>query len=666
MFRKPTYEELKQRVKQLEKEATELSRVEEEFKLERDKLQTLMDGLAHAKIGIDIIGIDYGVLYQNKFLQERFGILTGQLCYEKYMGLKKPCNFCPMIKAVRNNKVESVELAGEDRRNYELISAPLPEPDGTVVKAIEVVRDITDRKQAVEAIRESEERYRNLANSLPQIVFETDETGNLTFTNHNAFYVFGYTEDDFAKGLNAIQMLIPDDQNRAMVNILKVLSGESLGGIEYTAMRKDGSTFPVAIHSNPIVSEGKTKGLRGIIIDLTDRKREEAEKKKLEAQLLRAHKMEALGTLAGGVAHDLNNILSGIVSYPELLLMDLHEDSPLRKPILTIKKSGERAAAIVQDLLTLARRGVVATEVTNLNQIIDNYIKSPECEKLKEFHPGVKIESDLEINLLNVMGSPVHLLKTVMNLVSNAAEAMPDGGDIFISSRSEYIDRPIRGYDDVKEGDYVILSVSDTGVGILPENIERIFEPFYTKKVMGRSGTGLGMAVVWGTVKDHRGYIDVQSTEGKGTTFTIYFPVTRKEITGREEAVPVEEHMGKGESILVVDDVEEQREIASGILKKLGYSVTTVPCGEDAVDYLKDNSADLIVLDMIMDPGIDGLETYKRILELHPRQKAIIASGFSETDRVKEAQRLGAGQYIKKPYTLQKIGLAIKKELDKL
>ena len=182
---------------------------------------------------------------------------------------------------------------------------------------------------------------------------------------------------------------------------------------------------------------------------------------------------------------------------------------------------------------------------------------------------------------------------------------------------------------------------------------------------MGRSGTGLGMAVVWGTVKDHKGYINVQSTEGKGTTFTLYFPITRKEVSRDKSLISIEDYMGKGESILVVDDVEEQREIAYRILKKLGYSVTSVSSGEEAIDYMKNNSADLLILDMIMDPGIDGLDTYKQILELHLGQKAIIASGFSETNRVKEAQRLGAGAYVKKPHILEKIGLAVRTELDK-
>jgi CheY-like chemotaxis protein len=364
------------------------------------------------------------------------------------------------------------------------------------------------------------------------------------------------------------------------------------------------------------------------------------------------------------VAHDLNNILSGIVSYPELILLDLPEDSPLRESILTIQESGHKAATIVQDLLTLARRGVAVTEVVNLNQIIFKYLKSPEYKKMRSFYHEVQVKTNLETDLLNIIGSPVHLSKTIMNLVSNAVESMPEGGTIFIRTGNRYIDMPIKGYDDVKEGDYAVLIISDTGTGISSDDLPRIFEPFYTKKVMGRSGTGLGMSVVWGTVRDHKGYIDIQSTEGKGTTFTIFFPVTREKPAKDKSRLSIEDYMGKGQSILVVDDVKEQRKIASGMLEKLGYSVAAVSSGEEAVEYMKTSSADLLILDMIMDPGIDGLETFKRILKRYPGQKAIIASGFSETDRVKEAQDLGAGEYIKKPYTLEKIGLAVKKELE--
>jgi CheY-like chemotaxis protein len=252
-----------------------------------------------------------------------------------------------------------------------------------------------------------------------------------------------------------------------------------------------------------------------------------------------------------------------------------------------------------------------------------------------------------------------------MNLLSNAAEAISDQGEVTLLTENRYLDKPIAGYDEIREGDYVVLGVSDTGKGISAQDMGKIFEPFYTKKVMGRSGTGLGLAVVWGTVKDHGGYIDVRSEEGKGSVFTLYFPVTREEKAKDQPSIPAESYRGRGESILVVDDVKEQRELATAMLSRLGYRVSSVSSGEEAVTYLKANRVDLLVLDMIMDPGMDGLETYQKVLEINPKQKAIIVSGFSETDRVKKAQELGAGAYVKKPYVQEKIGLATRRELDK-
>jgi two-component system, cell cycle sensor histidine kinase and response regulator CckA len=405
--------------------------------------------------------------------------------------------------------------------------------------------------------------------------------------------------------------------------------------------------------------------LVSLAIGAAERIQAEKTKKQLEVRLHRAEKMEAIGTLAGGVAHDLNNILSGIVSYPELLLMQLPEGSTLKGPMETIWESGKKAVAIVQDLLTLARRGITVTKVENLNTIIRAHLNSPEHKKLFSYHPKIEIETHLPADLMNISGSSAHLSTTIMNLISNSAEAMPEGGKILISTENRYIDRPIKGYDDVEEGDYIVLTVTDPGVGISREDMERIFEPFYTKKKMGRSGTGLGMAVVWGTVKDHNGYIDFESKEGQGSSFSLYFPVTRKEVEEELAKLSTSDYVGNGESILVVDDVEEQREIASNILTELGYRVTTVSSGEEAIEYLKDNSADLLVLDMIMDPGMDGLDTFKKVIALHPGQRAIIASGYSETERIKEAQRIGAGQCLKKPYAIEKFGLAVKMELGK-
>ncbi len=396
-----------------------------------------------------------------------------------------------------------------------------------------------------------------------------------------------------------------------------------------------------------------------------ERIRADQAKRALEERLARSQKMEALGLLAGGVAHDLNNVLSGIVSYPELILMDLDEGHSTRTMVTAIQRSGQKAAAIVQDLLALARRGVTHTSVLNINDdIILDYLNSPEFNKMQSYHPFVAVETQLAPDIMNIRGSAIHLKKTIMNLVSNAAEAQPDGGRIIIATKNIYVDRPISGYDEVNEGDYVMLEVKDYGSGIAPEDLNRIFEPFYTKKKMGRSGTGLGMAVVWGTIQDHDGYINVKSMVDKGTTFEIYIPVTRESIEDKVETVPLKNYCGRGETILVIDDVEEQREIASTLLTRLQYEVVTVPSGEAALEYLKDHSVDLLVLDMIMDPGMDGLDTYIEILKIEPNQRAIIASGYAENERVKEAQRLGAGTYIRKPYTVEKIAQAVRAALD--
>ncbi len=524
--------------------------------------------------------------------------------------------------------------------------------------------EIEERKRALDALRASREKYRDLFENVSDFLFVHDLEGRLLETNLPFKREYGYSQKD-CLSVNVRDLMPREDWPEFEKYLERIQqTGRDEGFFRFTAA--DGETAVIE-YKNTLIRDvsGEPVGVRGVGRDVTVRLKAEKERENLVAQLQRAQKMEAIGMLAGGVAHDLNNVLSGIVSYPDLLLMQVAEDSPLRKPLETVRQSGHKAAAIVQDLLSMARRGVTTKDVVNLNRIVAEYLTSPEYDKLRSQHERVRIETDLQEDLLRVMGSPVHLSKTIMNLVSNAAEAMPGGGTIRIKTENRYMDRAVGGYDDVSEGEYVVLTLSDTGVGISEEDRERIFEPFYTKKKMGNSGTGLGMAVVWGTVKDHGGTIDLESREGEGTTFTLYFPVVRASSRKRPSTNSLRACRGIGEPILVVDDVKEQREIASTLLSQLGYSVTAVPSGEEAVRYLMRREAALVVLDMIMEPGIDGLETYRRILETNPRQRAIITSGFSETDRIREAQRLGAGRYVKKPYTLEAIGTAIREELDK-
>jgi two-component system, cell cycle sensor histidine kinase and response regulator CckA len=531
-------------------------------------------------------------------------------------------------------------------------------------------REIEERISAEVALRASEEKYRLMAANINDVIWTMDLEMNYTYISPAATKMHGWSFDEI-EALTLDQVLdassIEMVANLLMDHIAKAEKIDRYNPtltMELNLFRKDGTKFPTEVTVSFILSEkGHPVGIMGVTRDISERKKTEKEKRELRTQLERSKKMESLGLLAGGVAHDLNNVLSGIVSYPDMLLMDMPAESPLRAPIETMKESGQKAATIVQDLLTLARRGVIAQDVLNLNEIIDTYRTSPEHQKIMAQHPNTRIDFRLEPNLFNIKGSSVHLKKTLMNLIANAAEAQPAGGRIEITTESRFLDYPIRGYNTVNEGEYIFLRVKDSGEGISAEDLNHIFEPFYTKKKMGRSGTGLGLAVVWGTVQDHHGYIDVTSTKGDGTTFDLYFPLSREMVTEKASGLDFEAIRGKGETLLVVDDMESQRKIAAHLLGHLDYRVHTAESGEAAVQFLKNNTVALVILDMLMGTGMDGLETYREILKLHPGQKAIIASGFAETARVKEAQRIGAGTYIKKPYIISTLGNAIKEEL---
>jgi PAS domain S-box-containing protein len=518
-----------------------------------------------------------------------------------------------------------------------------------------------EHKRVEVALTESEEKYRNLFHRSNDAIFIHDLDGDIIDANQRVLDLFGYKKSEMSS--IRIPAIHPAESLEKSKWAFETIIREGFINFEIEFKKKSDEVFSAEVSSSLFEIGGK-QVIQGIVRDITDRKRAEEALQESEEKLFRSKKMESLGLLAGGVAHDLNNVLSGIVSYPEIILMDLPEGSKLRKPVKTILESGLRAVAIVQDLLTVARGVATAKERLNLNDLIGDYLNSPEFKKLEQFHPGITVKTNLDSDLMNISSSHVHIRKVLMNLVSNATEAIEGRGNVTISTTNRYIDRPLRAYDDVNIGEYAILAVSDDGSGISSDDLERIFEPFYTKKVMGRSGTGLGLAVIWNILQDHKGYIDVINDEN-GTTFELYFPITRDEVMYKDPSIPLEDLKGDGETILVVDDVESQREISCDVLDSLGYRTKSVSSGEEAVEYLKEHTVDLLLLDMIMAPGINGRETYERIIKIHPNQKAIIVSGFAETGEVKGAQQLGAGQYVKKPLTLKKIGIAVKEELDK-
>jgi PAS domain S-box-containing protein len=541
--------------------------------------------------------------------------------------------------------------------------------DEIIIEGLAV--DITEQKRAEDALRKSEKSLR-LSEQQLILAQRLGHTGSWIYNpatdkiwgSAEGLRIFGFSSTAGEWPIEDIECCIPE-RERIHERLVSLIAGETPYDLEYEINPADGSPLRT-VHSIALLekdAQGNPRKVIGFIQDITERIQTEKENAILQERLHNAEKMEMMGKLAGRVAHDLNNVLGVLVGYSELLAERIPKGNPLGEYAANIMKSSEKAATIVEDLLTLTRRGVRVMEVVNCNKIVVNLLKTPEMEKLIAYHPHVIFKTDFAGDLLNVTGSPVHIEKSILNLLSNAAEAIADRGEVTIKTENRYLDRAVNGYQTVKEGEYVLLTVSDTGKGIPATELQKIFEPFYTKKNMGRSGTGLGLAIVWGTVQDHNGYVDVQTSEGKGTIFTIYFSATRRTVEKEAEKTPVEQYLGHGDSLLVVDDVQEQREVAYTLLTQLNYTVNTVSSGEEAVEYLNKNKADLLVLDMIMDPGIDGLDTYKQVLKINPQQKAIIVSGFSETDRSKEAQKLGAGAYVKKPYLKEKIGMAIRDEL---
>jgi two-component system, cell cycle sensor histidine kinase and response regulator CckA len=502
---------------------------------------------------------------------------------------------------------------------------------------------------------ESERRFHDLVNLLPEMVLETDLSGNITYANKAAKDQLQLTFEQNS-ALNFFQFIQANERAEATQYFRKSLTGGQSGLIEHTAIARDNRTFPTLIRSAPILKDDEVSGARMIVIDITERHL-------LEEQLYRDQKMKAIGLMAGGVAHDLNNILSGIISYPELLLLDLDQGSSLRRPLEAIRQSGLDASQVVSDLLTVARGIAANKEIIAPNMLIQSYLDSTDCLQLQTRYPLIKFETSLDPELHNICCSPIHVRKCLMNLIINGVEAIQSNGTLSIVTENHVQNLSLsKDKLDLSRKYFTKIVIRDDGSGITPQDMDHIFEPFYTKKVMGRSGTGLGLAVVWNTMRDHGGSVNVISNK-KGTTFELYFPSIETEVAARPEAKDWKNYKGEGQTILVIDDELHQREIASQLLTSLDYSVQTASSGEEAIEYAKSHMTDLMILDMIMPSGQNGRLTFEQILKIHPKQKAIIASGYADDDDVQATLAMGAKAFVPKPYTLEQIGSAIYKIL---
>jgi len=537
-------------------------------------------------------------------------------------------------------------------RVYDYLSKPC-NPElvlQTISRAIET-------KQLRRELLVSKKKFQQLAEATWEgiIIF----SGNTVLqVNQQCLEIFGMSEKELLS--HALQDLLPGwdfcapDQEQLEAVLADALELEAIG--------QDGRTFPVEIRIKKL-DGSSDRAWVAAIRDLTARKQAEHRRLQMQEKLTNAQRMESIGVMAGSVAHDLNNILSSIVTFPELLLLDMSTTEKYRKDITLIQQAGKQAAAVVADLLTVARGSTCKKEACNLNLLLKDYAQSIDYRQLKQLCPGIAIQLQLEANLPNIEASTIHIIKSIINLMTNAAEAIDNTGKITIRTANRKLVETLQGYEKIPPGRYVVLSIQDTGSGIAEEALPRIFEPFFSKKELGRSGTGLGLTVIWNTVRDHQGFVDIISHEA-GCQFDLYFPSCR---TGAQQtgelSFSFDALCGQGEKILIVDDEESQRQITSSILKRLGYTPSAVATGEKAIEHIRREPMDLLLLDMIMDPGISGYETYRRILKIQPTQRAVIASGYFNQEDQDKIKALGISHYLTKPFSVTSLARAVQQEI---
>ncbi|MDL1981091.1 MAG: PAS domain S-box protein [Deltaproteobacteria bacterium] len=632
----------------------------EQLRASEERHRSVVDNI---NVGIALISRNMEILALNNQMKKWYpdiDISQKPICYKSFNkpSINDLCPDCPACLTMDDGEAhESIRdiLADNEARNYRVLSSPLKDKAGKIIAAIEMVEDITDQKKAQEALQRSELKYRELVQNANSIILRMDSQGNVTFFNEFAQQFFGYTEDEIL-GKNVVGSIVPetDSELRNLAAMIRDigLNPEKHASNENENMRKDGGRIWVSWTNKAIYDKD------GNIIEILCVGNDLTERKLLERQLLQALKMESIGTLAGGVAHDFNNLLMGILGNASLMLMNTDPADPNYNRLKSIEKQVESGSKLTSQLLGYARKGKYELKTINLNQLVKDT-----SELFGRTRKDISIYLELLPDLLAVDADKGQIEQILWNLYVNAADAMPGGGNFILKTFNTdhknmkgrlYVPRPCK---------YVILTVTDTGIGMDNEIKERIFDPFFTTKEMGR-GTGLGLASAYGIINGHDGYIDVESRKGEGTTFSIYLPASEKKIA---KSVDIAEKLLRGtETVLLTDDEETILDVGQALLKAMGYKVLTAKSGQEAIELYQKNQEDIdiVILDMIM-PNMSGGEVCDRMKEINPDIKVLLSSGYSVDGQATDILNRGCNGFIQKPFNINELSAAIRQILDK-
>jgi len=656
MDKKPTYKELEKRIRELELKESERKRVEEALKKSEEILQMFIKNTP-AAIAMCDRQMRY-MAYSDRWVHD-YGLsndyLIGSCHYDVFPDLpshwKEEHKRCFLGDVIKNEEEPFPRADGSmDWVRRDLY--PWSHKSGEIGGLIMFTEVITDRKQAEETLRESEEKYRNILKNIDDGYFEVDIAGNFTFANDSMCKILGYPKNELV-GMNNQEYMDEENAKKIFQTFNKVYrTGISTKALDWKLTRKDGmECFIETVVSLVKDSNGNGIGFRGVARDITERKQ-------LESQLQQAMRMESIGTLAGGIAHDFNNLLMGIQGRTSLVLIDKDSSHPDFEHLKGIEDYVISAIDLTKQLLGFARGGKYEVKATDINELIKKSSRMFGRTK-KEIKIHRKHQKDVWI-LETDQGQ---IEQVLINLYVNAWQAMPDGGDLYIQTENVKVDKNYVKPFEITTGRYVKISMTDTGIGMDETTRQRIFEPFFTTKGMGR-GTGLGLASAYGIIKNHGGFINVYSEKGEGTSFNIYLPSSEKEVVEEKQSTG-EVEMGEG-TILIVDDEEIITDVGGQLLKRLGYTVMTAKSGQEALEVYEKNMSDIdmVILDMIM-PGMSGGETNDRLKEINANIKILLASGYSINGQAQEILDRGCNGFIQKPYNLKEISLKISEILDK-
>ncbi len=558
-----------------------------------------------------------------------------------------------------NGEARTTERCISDRdsveRWFETTQAPVVDDRGQVIGVCLNARDVSERKRAEQALRESETRYRDLFDNASDLVCATSSEGEFLYVNRAWHDVVGYTDADLA-GRSLLDVLHPTSRESYLELQSRALEGQTVTYAELTLVTSAGANVTVEGSVSATFHDGAPVMLRGIYRDITERKR-------IEDQLRRAERMQAAGRLAGGVAHEVNNMMTGVIGFSEFLLRDLAPDDPRRVEVGEIIKAGTRAADITRQLLAFTRQQFLRPEILGLNEVISG------MDKLLRRSLGENqvLELRLDGDIGDIRADRGQLEQVLLNLVLNARDAMADRGRVVVETShatSEEVQAVCDADVEVPAQQYVKLSVSDTGSGMTPEVQARIFEPFFTTKLVGK-GTGLGLSTVYGIVKQSDGFIWVESAQDRGTTFRIYLPLVAEHQAGASPNLPREAARGGSETILVVEDEEVVRSLACRGLRERGYTVLEARHGGEALRHLaaRGRRIDLVISDVVM-PEVGGRELGQQLAVVEPHLPVLYMSGYTGEDVIQRGLLDPGAPYQQKPFTPEGLARKVREMLD--